>query len=711
MHGGPVFEQVTDTSVDVRDTLSNQQFRIESSEPIVIEPTEYDSFPGPVTDAVLVEAEDVHISTPYSVVVRDESGDMDTILSFDGNSQQYTSEGRTAVLELQAAVKSHLRIDGPFECRHAPDGITIDLSQSRRTILGARPWQCYPEETITVTDSPEDLRDALSHFGSAILTTSPERSFPTLRGHPPRLESGETLDIPDSLSRPETGVTITVPSTTPALLTIAPLAYYLMATVEAGEQFTVRTADGFTYTPPQDTLSDAVKSVLTRCFYLDCLVRTEGLYPMDLQERHDFDAVSETDLSYQTLYDQPLARRLESYLQVDPEVATDVMPEWPVTAFVEPDTRAIEALPYLVYELADVRPANPPRYTGDDARRFALDAFSQGAKKARSTSLVFENRAEFVDVPGSDSQQTMWIGDGVPLNASKFLIEGYENHRVVSDRVSQPEDDSSASPGVEITVVCNDVSMTREPVDIERVCDPCDDFPMELSTHSGTSTDELRRILETGTDYLHFVGHATPSGLQCADGVLDISTVEENNAELFFLNACQSFQPGAQLVECGSSGGIVTYSDVSNRYALEVGGLVGRLLNAGFPVGVCLSIIRKTTPVGGQYTLVGNHAAKALQPDGVAPNLVRITEHPDGYELALTAYAAGPPEYTAGAAVTYALDAVDRYSLVPSTVTVAVEREQLTEFVSLSDTPVVYEGRLQSKTEFFEAIGHEPPSQ
>ena len=711
-HGGLVFEHVSETALDVRDTISNQQYRLLSSEPIETQRTEYDSFPGPVTDALVIDAVDVRISTPYGVIVRDTDGDIETILGFDGSSQTYTADDSTHGVELQAPVKSHLHIDGPFECRHTSAGISIDLSQSRHTVLGARAWQCYPRETITVSDSPDDLREAISYFGDAILTTSPERSFPTLRGHPPRLEIGDTFDVPDSLSKPDEGITITVPPTRSALLTVAPLAYYLCAPVEDGQEFTIRLSDGFTYCPSYEDLSDAVWSVLTRCFYFDCLVRTEGLYPIDLQERHEFEAISDSGLEYATLYDEPLAGRTQTYLQMEDDVITDALPAWPVSALLEPGSKALEALPYLVYDLAHIRPADPPRYTGDEARRHALKSFSQGAQETRSTSLVFGSREEFVDVPETESQQTIWVGDGIPLNASMFLLEGYENDSVVTDDTSASATPSDASPSeLDITVVCNDATMNREQAGIEAMCTPRDDFPMALSTHTRVSTDELQRILETGTDYLHFIGHATTEGLQCVDGTLDVSTIAKSNVELFFLNACQSFQQGKRLVEHGSSGGIVTYSDVSDRYALETGWLIGRLLNAGFPVGVCLSIIRTTTPVGGQYTLVGNHAAKLLHPDGVAPNLLRITEHPDGYELELTAYAAGPPEYTAGATVTYALDAVDRYSLVPSTVTVDVEWDELEEFLSYSDAPVVYDGRLQSKADFFEAIGHQPPSE
>jgi hypothetical protein len=699
---GLVFDQLSDTVLEIRDTISNQQYRIESSEPMDVEPTDYDDFPGPVTDSVVIDSKSLSIPEFYSTTVRDEDGNMETRLGLDGGS--YKGDG-TTFLELHTPVKSYIRIDGYFEYIYSLDNVNMEFSEETNITLGSRTWKCYPNNTITVTDSPVDLREAISHFGDAILTTSPERSFPTLRGHPPQLKIGESLDIPESLSKPDSGVTITVPPTTSALLTVAPLAYYLLATVETGQEFRLETSEGFIYRPKEATIPEAVKSILTRCFYLDCLVRTEGLYPVDLRERREFEETAEANLNYAELYEQSLPERIERYLQVDPGIISEVTTDWPVTAVVEPGETSIEALPYLTYELVNIRPEDPPQYTGNEARRHVLEAFSQGNQETRSTSLVFENKAEFIDVPETESRQTIWVGDGIPLNASKFLLEGYENNKIINDETAAIEDDGeNSSSALNVTVVCNEDTMSRELSEIRTRLNPRDDFPMDLSIYSQLTTSEFEQILEKGTDYLHFVGHATPNGLECSNGMLDVAKVNQSNATTFFLNACQSFQQGTQLVKKGSSGGIVSYSDISDKYALTTSALIVQLLNEGFPIGVCLSIIQDTTPIGRQYAVVGSHGARLIQPDGGPPYISEVSKEESAYKITTTTYGAGLVQYAIGSGVNFALEAVEESSLVPSSVTVETDWSEVKEVLSLRESPVVYEGELQLVDEFIETI-------
>lgn len=699
---GLVFDQPSDTVLEVRDTISNQQYRIESSEPMEVEPTDYDDFPGPVTSSIILDNKSLHFPEFYSSTVRDEDGNMEARLGLDGGS--YKGDG-TTFLELHTPVKSYIRIDGSFECIYSLDNVNIEFSEEANIILGSRIWKCYPDNTITVTDSPADLREAISHFGDTILTTSPERSFPTLRGHPPQLKIGESFDIPESISKPDLGITITVPPTTSALLTVAPLAYYLLATVETGQEFRLETDEGFVYRPEEATIPEAVKSILTRCFYLDCLVRTEGLYPVDLKERREFEETAEVNLNYAELYEQSLPERIERYLQVDSGMISEITTDWPVTAVIKPGENSIEALPYLTYELVNIRPEDPPRYTGDEARRHVLEAFSQGNQKTRSTSLVFENQAEFIDVPETESRQTIWVGDGIPLNASKFLLEGYENSKIVTDETAtRGNDGENSSSALNVTVICNEDTMSPESSEIRTRLNPRDDFPIDLSIYSQLTTSELEQILEKGTDYLHFVGHATPDGLECSNGMLDVATINDCNVTTFFLNACQSFQQGKRLVKKGSSGGIVSYSDISDKYALTTSALIVQLLNEGFPIGVCLSIIQDTTPIGRQYAVVGSHGARLIQPDGGPPYITEVSKGQSGYKITTTSYGAGLVQYAIGSGVNYALEAVDESSFVPSSVTVETDWSEIKEILSLRESPVVYEGELQLVDEFIETI-------
>jgi len=577
MRSGIEFTIKGESNIRIRDVVVGEQYCLSSSGPVEIRPAPADLFPAPVTEAIEIEAQEIETLKQYAMTIRDADGDI-TDLCFSSTDTS-AFNGSTQILQIEAPVKTFLRIEDPFRYEKTFDDISIHCEEPSRILIGARERHCYPQETITTTGSPSDLLEAVSSFGDAMMTASPERSFPTLRGHPPRLVLGETLDIPETLSKPETGVTITVPPERAAILSVAPLAYYLLATVEAGEEFALTTTAGVDYRPNGRDTAEAANELLTHLFTLDCLVRTEGLYEIDLQERRTFESRTAFDLPYAELYDQPLAERLGRYLEVDREPVREVGPNWPATALVEPTEDAVEALPYLAYELTKVRTADPPRYSGNEARSQALKAFS-GELKTRTTSLVFDDEAEFVAVPDTDSTQTVWVGSGVPLNSAAFEVSGYEHDSVVTD-----ED----ATGLDITIVCNEVEMDQESTDLRDVLDPRDDLDPELTIRRQLSVARLREVIEDGTDYLHFIGHATPDGLQCPDGELDVGTVEGSNVDTFFLNACQSFQQGKRLVERGSVGGIVTYSDVADKYALQTGTLIGQLLDDGFSIGACHS--------------------------------------------------------------------------------------------------------------------------
>jgi hypothetical protein len=705
---GLVFNKLSDTVLEVRDTISNQQYRIESPEPMEIEPTEYDDFPGPVTKSIRIDTTVLSLPEFYSATIRDKRGNMEGRLGLDGGC--YIGNGVTFV-EFHTPVKSYLRIDGHFEYNYSLEGVSIELSEDVDVILGSRVWECYPDNTIIVSDSLEDLREAVSHFGDAILTTSPERSFPTLRGHPPQIKLGSSLEIPESISKPDTGITITVPPTKSALLSVAPLAFYLLATVEIGEEFSIKTSSGYTHQPRESTTSAAVRSVLTRCFYLDCIVRTEGLYPVDLRERNEFEEVADVDLDYKDLYEKPLTKRVERYLQIDPQVIFDITAEWPVTAVVGSGKKSIEALPYLAYELVHLRPENPPRYSGDEARRRVIKSFTQMDKKSRSASLVFDGKGEFIDVPETKSRQTIWVGEGIPLNASKFLLEGYVNNKIIADestvKENQGEDYSSS---LDVCVICNENRMSQELDNIRESINPRNDFPIELSMYSQVNTGELQQIFQEGTDYLHFVGHATPKGLECPDGILNVATVNESNVTTFFLNACQSFRQGKRLVERGSSGGIVSYGDISDKYATSMSSHIVQLLTEGFPIGVCLDIIQDTTPIGRQYTVVGSHGARVIQPDGGPPYITKILKDGESYKVNITTYGAGLVQYAIGTGVNHAFEAADASSVVPSSITVETNCDELKEVVPLRESPVIYNGELQSVDEFIALISKQHSS-
>jgi hypothetical protein len=172
---------------------------------------------------------------------------------------------------------------------------------------------------------------AVSTFGSALKTTSPERSYPTLRGHPPLVELGDHLRVPDGLEPPDTGITIEVPATRQAACVAAPLAYYLGATVEPGDRPRI-VADGTEHRLDRHDLETGVERSLKRAFLLDCVARTEGWYRTPLAARDAVEPHLDRDLA--DLYDAPLAERLAAALALPFDAVADALPAWPLAAYV-----------------------------------------------------------------------------------------------------------------------------------------------------------------------------------------------------------------------------------------------------------------------------------------------------------------------------------------------------------------------------------------
>ncbi|PYZ02677.1 hypothetical protein C8039_03465 [Halogeometricum sp. wsp3] len=61
------------------------------------------------------------------------------------------------------------------------------------------------------------------------------------------------------------------------------------------------------------------------------------------------------DLDFQSLYQQPLAEQVATYLQVPYDVIEDHIPKWRLTTHIDPVPANEEQLPYVVDDLAIVR--------------------------------------------------------------------------------------------------------------------------------------------------------------------------------------------------------------------------------------------------------------------------------------------------------------------------------------------------------------------
>ncbi|MFC3960274.1 hypothetical protein [Halovivax cerinus] len=357
----PVFFERADSTVRVGDDIEGAEVRIEIDGEPALEPALPDVFLFPVDEAVSVVASRMRLHETFGQTVWDRDGNRVGLIA-DGLDDLPRG---TYHASITGAVKIHLRFEGAVdtaeeyfdEAGHSIVELRFDEPTS--VAIGARSFRSFPSATITVPDEPESLLSALPYLSSSIKEFTCERSWPTLRQHPPAIERGDRLDVPPELRLPETGVEIRVPATYEHCYQVAPLAFYLGADLCVGDVPTLVLENG--HVEPLATgrasLSECVGDLLGRCLLLDSLVRKAGYKPM---ENAEYDQLApELPFYPPNLYDVPLADQLLEYLEVPHDVLAPYVPRWPKRAVLRPTIADVACLPSLLHELAriDVAPS------------------------------------------------------------------------------------------------------------------------------------------------------------------------------------------------------------------------------------------------------------------------------------------------------------------------------------------------------------------
>ena len=345
------FETLADPpGFEIADNVEQLRYRLHTPEPVSPTPVPTDQFHFPVESGVRLVTDELVLPSVVSLFVRDDDGGM--VSEIEHLDSESFGSG-SYILELSTQIKTYIEVEGPVD-------ITADLFELRFAFeeptavdVGVRSRHNRPAATVTTTEEPVDLMAAISTFGSALKSTSPERSFPTLRGHPPLVEVGDGFDAPASLSKPETDVAIELPRDWGDVYRASSLAFYLGADVRPGDERAL-VVDGDRYSLQSDHgFEREVTGLLKHVFFLDCVVRTEGLYTVDLHERAAVADDLEFDLS--DAYEASLADRLASYLEVPRAVTRPHWPRWKQTVDVAPEPGRIESLPFVVNDLAEIR--------------------------------------------------------------------------------------------------------------------------------------------------------------------------------------------------------------------------------------------------------------------------------------------------------------------------------------------------------------------
>ncbi|WP_123624086.1 hypothetical protein [Halorubrum sp. CSM-61] len=340
-------------TLHIRDGLEGETFPLRFDREPQPRPALPELFPVPVDRAVSFEAESVSIPAYSSVILRDADGEL--IAQLD-DAMDFPRA--TYILDITGVTKAFVRIpDVSISATGATELESIELTFDSPTTVtvGARSLHTRPEATITVPDDPTALAEAVSVLGSSIKEFSPERSWPTLRGYPPRIRLGDELDIPSPLVEPDTGIEMVVRPTYADVYRLSTLAYYLGARVVVGDAPAVRLENGYVEPLPTDgvALEERVEELLRTWFFLDTLARTEGYVKSD---RYEYEQVgSELPFYPPSLADRSMSERLMEYLEVDPETVAPYVPAWPTEAVLRPVPESAELLPHLAHVLAPVR--------------------------------------------------------------------------------------------------------------------------------------------------------------------------------------------------------------------------------------------------------------------------------------------------------------------------------------------------------------------
>ncbi|MEZ3116461.1 hypothetical protein RYH80_11130 [Halobaculum sp. MBLA0147] len=680
------------------------------------------------------------------------------IVSLDDGTRREFSRGADGVdlgagryvVRFDANVRVFVRFDGPATLASV-DADTVRLSWPERSAvsIGFESLVDTPDRSVTVDRSLDGVATALTAMSAANEDTSPDRTWPTRREEPPRVEFGNRTHVPSSVweRRPDTGIELVVPRELEYLVTGASLAHYLGArvTVESGVDPHLD-LDGHRRSLGHGREYQAeTAAILRRCFYLDCVVRVAGPHGDDLSVSHVAD---DLDLDTTALYQTPLATRVRRYLQLPYERVANEFPEWHLTMHVDPTFENVVVLPHLLSNVPHLfAPESEPlskkewlRLTVNDgydtsheqARRVAPGTTAARSEPSATRSDDTEASGDTRESPGEVSEDTShlehprtdddatlrvtreisnvdlvnpvlgpgqshgWLAEKVPIDVFKTFPEAYENHRKYLDGsdsnlsiVTVVNDSGQRQLGLSND---DDADMRDEHAEIVTQYERrADELGVDLSLRENVSTAELARIFESRNDLVHFIGHRDDDGLECTNGFFSTTTLSESNTQTFFLNACGSFPEGRALVEKGSVGGGVTFESVTNDDAVEVGVDFARLIMNGFCIERALDYARGQLMTPKDYAVVGDGTHVLTQNDSiVASGLYLFDDGPDSYLL----LSENSAPWITGVSARGSLDDLDRRHLVGTDRVYEVDTDGLLSYLSSTDAPVVYEKSL-----------------
>ncbi|WP_135852864.1 hypothetical protein [Halorussus salinus] len=609
-------------------------------------------------------------------------------------------------------IKTYLRFSGAATISKTDDYNELHISFPEPTLVtfGFRSHHEEPVDTITVPPTPDGVATAVTYLSSSHKVTGPDRSYPTLRGHPPRIELGEKTEIPEPVreERFDVGIELVVPDEFAYTFVAAPLAYYLQAKVivedrrspvlrapETGVEHRFTPLPGFQH---------EVADTLRRVFFLDCLVRNAGEYSWDLAE---LPLLDEVGIEAEETYDSSPAEQLATYLDAPYERIDDDLPEWHLAMHVEPLSDHVTSLPYFLDNLSLVYLPESTDLEKDELLNKSIDDFYRAGKPAspRSNLGLTKTTARMTrkgpgpvksvnrrDPTLHEGKVNGWLADGVPIDVFKAVPEAYRNRFKYLD---------TDGGNIDVMVILNDEEMADEHETAAEIYkNRAQELPIDVTVLERCSKDELAEVFETPHDFVHYIGHCENDGLRCRNGNLSVSDIQESNVQTFFLNACGSYYEGQDLVKKGSVAGAVTFTKVLNKQAAKVGVAFAQLLINGYDIAHAIQLARRRIMMGKDYAVVGDGTHQLTQTDNRIPTLGRLTETDEMYNAKFNSLTV---DHIGGCYEVY-LPNSDCLQLHGNESTVEISKSELSSFLDRAEMPFIYDGDLYWSDELAERL-------
>lgn len=461
----------------VRDEAGGGMVVVDVDDSASLTPATDAWFDVPVDDAVSLETSAIEFRQGTSVEIRGEEGEHYGSVNGEFTADSGTFIDITAVVKLLAYVEGAAMTGRLVGDEQSPQSLLVEFDEPTQVVVGARSFHEEPTATMTVPDDPEALMEAASYLGSSIKEWSAERSWPTLRGHPPAIEVGAERRIPDGLSKPDPDVTVTVPPDIASVLRVTPLAHYFGADVVPGDRAELHI--GSQHVEPLGAGADLEQSVddlLVHALVLDSLVRIGGYYSLP---RYEYDELApELPFYPPELYDEPIHRQLLEYLEVSYGTVAPYAPDWPAVGWLRPRAEDAAAVPYLSSTLSRIHVAEDgvPRRPSTLGKPIDLSTSPSVPRNAAALPPAARERANAHERQPSDGASVLVVG-WEPPDSDAFAATDW-------DRFELGDSDPSATYRPSVT------------------------------------RDELRTLLAEPYAHVHYGNRVSEDGFVCSDGVL-----------------------------------------------------------------------------------------------------------------------------------------------------------------------------------------------